>query len=63
MATYKFAQEWEYHPYDLYIWRVRDQSIFLLFLSIFLSGNSFLTYYAQDFAQSFNILLKLKPYS
>ena len=41
----------------------RDQSILLLISPIFLSGNSFsLTYYAQDFAQSFNILLKVKLY-
>ena len=33
----------------------RDQSILLLFSSIFLSGNFFLTYYAQEVAQSFNI--------
>ena len=39
----------------------RDKSILLLFSPIFLSGNSFLlTYYAQDFVQSFNILLKVK---
>ena len=37
----------------------RNQSILLLFSPIFLSGNSFiLTYYAQYFAQSFNVLLK-----
>ena len=35
----------------------------LLFSPIFLSGNSFLTYYAQDFARSFNILLKVQLYS
>ena len=42
----------------------KDQSIMLSFSNIFLSGNScFLTYYAQDFVQSFNTLLKVKLYS
>ena len=41
--------------------RPGDKSILLLFSCIFLSGNSFvLTYYAQDFVWSFNILLKVK---
>ena len=40
----------------------RDKFILLLFSPVF-SGNFFLTYYAQDFAQSFNILLKVKLYS
>ena len=39
---------------------IRDAPILLFFSPIFLSGNSFfLTYYAQYFARSFNILLKV----
>ena len=38
----------------------RDEAILLFFLPIFLSGNSFfLAYYAQYFARSCNILLKV----
>ena len=38
----------------------RDQSILLVF---FFLAILFLTYYAQDFARSFNILLKVKLYA
>ena len=49
---------------DKLLINIRYQSILLLFSLIFLSGNSsFLTYYAQDFAQNFNILLKVKLYN
>ena len=42
----------------------KKQFILLLFSPILLPGNSFfLTYCAQDFAPSFNILLKVKLYS
>ena len=41
-----------------------DKFILLSFSPTFLSVSSFfLTYYAQDFAQRFNILLKVKLYS
>ena len=41
-----------------------DEPIVLLFLPIFLSGNSFiLAYYAQYFTRSFNIFLKVQLYS
>ena len=38
-------------------------SLFCFYFIYFLSGNSFLTYYAQYFAQSFNALLKVKLYN
>ena len=42
----------------------KEQFILLLFSPILLPGNSFfLTYCAQDFAPTFNILLKAKLYS
>ena len=47
----------------LVVFTIRDQSILLLFSPIFLSGNFFLTYHAQDFARSFNVLRKVKLYS
>ena len=64
-----FNNEWHVasslHHLDLdYTLGSRDEAILLFFLPIFLSGNSFfLTYYAQYFARSCNILLKVWLYS
>ena len=46
--------------YVYFLMANRDEAILLFFLPIFLSGNSFfLAYYAQYFARSCNILLKV----
>ena len=65
MATYKFAQEWEYHiMHMIYIFEELGISLFSFYFYLsFFQAILFLTYYAQDSAQSFNILLKVKPYS
>ena len=62
-STYGYSGAYNLNPSLSNEYQVRpgDKSILLLFSCIFLSSNSFvLTYYGQDFAQSFNILLKVK---